>query len=56
MTEQELIITAQNHLDDTVANQAMAELRERFDPTYFWCEDCDGLVCKLSECCLNQNK
>jgi len=54
MTEQKLIMTAQNHSDDLIANQAMKELREKFDSTYFWCIDCDGLVCKESECCLNK--
>ena len=53
-TEQELIETAEMHEDDEVANAAMKELRERFDKTYFWCMDCDGLVCKFSECCLNR--
>jgi len=52
-TEQELIETAEAHECDEVANKAMKELRERFDKTYFWCMDCDGLVCKPVDCCLN---
>lgn len=53
-TENELINLAQTHPSQSVANKAMKELRERFDPTYFWCVDCDGLVVKESECCLNR--
>lgn len=41
------------HPNDNFANKAMKELRNRFDETYFWCGDCDGLVCKQKECCLN---
>jgi len=41
-------------IDDNVANKAMKELRERFDKTYGWCMDCDGLVCKEKDCCLNR--
>lgn len=52
-TEDELIEIAQTHPDDDTANKAMKELRIRFDDTYFWCEDCDGVVCKIKECCLN---
>jgi len=51
-TEKELIELAQNHEDDDVANKAMKELKERFDKTYFFCDDCDGLVCKEKDCCL----
>lgn len=53
-SELELMKIAQNHPDDTLANEAMKELRERFDSTYFWCNDCDGAVCKKKDCCLNQ--
>lgn len=53
-TEDELIEIAQQHIDDNVANKAMKELRERFDKTYIWCQDCDGLVCKEKDCCLNR--
>ena len=33
---------------------ALKELRESFDKTYGWCMDCDGLVCKEKDCCLNR--
>jgi hypothetical protein len=52
-TEEELIFIAQQDTDDAMANDAMRELRERFDKTYIWCADCDGLVCKEKDCCLN---
>ncbi len=54
LTEDELINLATWHIDDEVANKAMVELRERFDNTYFWCTDCDGLVVKEKDCCLNR--
>ena len=53
-TENELISLAEQHPDDNVANKAMKELRESFDKTYGWCMDCDGLVCKEKDCCLNR--
>ena len=53
-TEIELIKLAENHADDNIANSAMKELRYRFDETYIWCQDCDGLVCKEKDCCLNK--
>lgn len=53
-TEKELIALAEQHLDDNVANEAMKELRERFDETYGWCSDCDYIVCKEKGCCLNK--
>lgn len=52
-TEEELISLAEAHPDDVVANKAMRELRERFDETYMFCADCDGLVCKEKDCCWN---
>lgn len=52
-TETELMILAEEE-GDNVANKAMKELRERFDKTYFWCEDCDFLVTKEKDCCLNR--
>jgi len=52
-TEAELIHIAIYHEDNEVAKEAMKELRERFDSTYGWCSDCDGLVCKEKDCCLN---
>ena len=39
-----------NH--DEVANKAMKELRLKYDITYGWCEDCDGLVVKQKDCCM----
>lgn len=51
--ELKLIETATFHPDDSTANAAMEELRNNFDKTYFWCEDCDGLVVKEKECCLH---
>lgn len=51
--ETELIIIAEQHPDDKVSANAMKELRERFDKTYGWCADCDGLVCKEKDCCMN---
>ncbi len=57
MTEEEkkLINTAQHSQNDTEAFNAMAELRKRFDESYGWCSDCDYLVVKESECCMNRN-
>jgi len=52
--ELELIKIAEQHPDNNEANKAMKELREKYDPTYGWCMDCDGLVCKSKDCCLNQ--
>jgi len=45
---------AETHPSDNVANWAMDILRSLFDKTYKFCEDCDGLVTKESECCLNR--
>jgi hypothetical protein len=53
--EYDLILIAENHRDDNTANKAMKILREKFDTTYFWCEDCDGLVTKKANCCLIKN-
>jgi hypothetical protein len=53
-TENELIRLAEQHPDDKVAKKAMKELRTKFDKTYGWCNDCDGLVCKEKDCCLNR--
>lgn len=55
-TENQLIQLAEMHPDDKVVNKAMKELRERFDSTYIWCGDCDGLVVKESECCVNRQE
>jgi hypothetical protein len=51
-----LMRLAEMHPDDEVANSAMKELREKFDSTYIWCQDCDGLVTKEEDCCLNKIK
>ena len=53
--ELELFEIAQWHEDDNVAREAMKELIEKYDKTYFYCSDCDGLLVKESECCLNKN-
>jgi hypothetical protein len=53
-TETQLRQIAEQHPDDATANAAMKELRERFDKTYIWCEDCDGLVTKEKDCCMNR--
>jgi len=52
--EERLVNIATFHSSDKIANAAMKALREEFDETYGWCEDCDGLVCKEQDCCLNQ--
>lgn len=53
-SEIKLIRLAEQSPDDEIANKAMKELRERFDESYFWCMDCDGLVCKEKDCCMNK--
>ena len=53
-TEPELIHIATWSQDDHEANAAMSELRERFDSTYIWCEDCDGVVVKKKDCCIEK--
>lgn len=50
LTEDELIQKAQ--LFNCI--KSMEILKEKYDKTYHWCEDCDGLVCKLKDCCYNQ--
>ncbi|GAA3654876.1 hypothetical protein [Flavivirga jejuensis] len=52
-SELQLIRIAEMHDDDNVANTSMKILQEKFDPTYKWCQDCDGLVVKEKECCIN---
>ena len=49
-TELELIRIAECGGDEE-ATAAMIELRERFDPTYIWCADCDYIVVKFNDCC-----
>lgn len=55
MNEQELILLAETGSDDE-ANEAMAILRKDYDPTYMWCADCDYLVVKETDCCMNKTK
>lgn len=55
-TEKELQWIATMADSDEEAGEAMKELRERFDPTYFYCCECDGMATKESECCLNINE
>lgn len=52
-SENQLASIAEMHPDEEVASEAMRLLRTKYDDTYFWCSDCDGLVCKVSDCCLN---
>jgi hypothetical protein len=54
-TEIELIILAEQNSNNNLANKAMRQLRERFDKTYIWCYDCDGVVCKEQDCCNIKN-
>lgn len=57
MTEEEkqLIAIAQ-YGNDEDANKAITKLREVFDQSYGYCLDCDYLVVKESECCMNMNR
>lgn len=57
MTEEEKqLITIAQHGNDEDANKAITKLREEFDQSYGYCLDCDYLVVKDSECCMNVNK
>lgn len=51
-----LINIAETCPDDKIANEAMKILREEYDPTYMWCVECDGVVCKEKDCCINKNQ
>lgn len=51
--EQKLKLIAETFPDDELANEAMNQLRTKFDETYFFCDECDGIVCKEKDCCLN---
>ena len=51
--ERELCDIAERDPDDEKANEAMKTLREKYDKTYFWCDDCDGLVTTEADCCMN---
>jgi hypothetical protein len=52
-SELQLIKLAEMHLEDSVANLYMKELKTKFDSTYMWCMDCDGRVFKEKQCCMN---
>ena len=56
MTDREKFLCrkAEQHPDDNIANRCMKTLREEFDPTYIWCPDCDGMVVKEKDCCMNR--
>lgn len=54
MTEEQLVYTAERDSSESRANQAMKLLRFKHHHSYIWCWDCDGLVIKQSECCLNK--
>lgn len=53
MSEMELVHIAESG-DDKTSSLAMKLLREKFDKTYGWCSDCDFLVVKEKDCCLNR--
>jgi hypothetical protein len=44
---------AQYDSDNKRANKALKILRQYFDPTYFYCSDCDDLLTIEKECCYN---
>jgi hypothetical protein len=52
-SEQELIESAEKG-NDLESKYAMALLREKYDMTYGWCANCDGVVVKEKDCCLNR--
>ena len=52
--ENNLINTAMWSGDEGKANLAMVQLIKEFDPTYFFCNDCDGLATTKANCCLNR--
>lgn len=56
LNEDELYKLAQWHNDEDIANAAFKELRERFDETYIYCTDCDYLLTRESDCCMNINR
>lgn len=53
--EQRLCRVAEQDPDDKRANKAMRLLRTYYDNTYGWCLECDLMVVKYSQCCMNQN-
>ena len=54
--ELDLIIIAELSLDDKDAQEAIEELQKKYDPTYIYCLDCDGMVVKKANCCLVKMK
>ena len=52
-TKNQLDDIATFHCEDIIANEAMKILKEKYDNTYFFCGDCDYLVVKEKDCCLN---
>lgn len=57
MTEEKnrLIIIAEGR-DDEQAHKAMSILRDKYDPSYCWCLDCDYIVVKEADCCMNRRE
>jgi len=53
LKEQDLRNIAQWHESEDIGNRATAVLRGRYNGSYFFCNDCDGLLVTESECCLN---
>jgi hypothetical protein len=54
LTEDGLIAIATFSEHEDVALAAMKRLQGEFDPTYVWCNECDGLVVREMDCCLNK--
>lgn len=53
MNEQQLILLAETGTDDE-AREALSLLRQYYDSTYMMCSDCDYLVVKEKDCCMNR--
>lgn len=51
--ERRLVILAECG-SDKESSEAIKKLREEYDSTYGFCMDCDGLVVKEKDCCLNR--
>lgn len=54
LTENQLASVAEYHPNQEISSEAMKQLKEKFDPTYMWCSDCDFAVVIEKDCCLNQ--
>jgi hypothetical protein len=52
MDEQQLILIAETGNNQDAQN-AMDVLRSTYDPSYTWCSECDYIVVKEKDCCLN---